>query len=129
MLAVLRAAVISVVAMGALMFFLVRKSCSCTTKAKAYRAAMKSDLRNLVSAEESYRDSLRTYAAELDSAFYMTSVGVRVRVVEASDSGFSAQAVHRNLPGMRCSIFVGRATSPVPGAREGEPQCQEREAR
>jgi hypothetical protein len=102
---------------------------------KAYRAAMRSDLRNLVTAEESFfADSIR-YSSNLQqlaeamrrlSPAYQTdipSAGVTIQFTATSATGWSAIARHRSSS-THCSVFVGSATSPIPGGNEGEPVCR-----
>jgi type IV pilus assembly protein PilA len=91
------------------------------TKEKAYIAAMKSDLRNLVTAEESYFADNVTYTTALGTAF-SASAGVTVTVGSASGTGWAATASH-NATTKTCGIHVGSATAPVSGANEGEPKC------
>ena len=93
-----------------------------TTKERAYVAAMRADLRNLVAAEETYRASHGTYQPRVEelSGFVFT-LGVELdQPIDADSSGWRATVRHRASPA-RCSIGVG---SKVPnGAREGEPFC------
>lgn len=86
-----------------------------STRDLALQAAMKSDLRNLVTAEESYfldHDTYTSALAEL-SAFQATS-GVVVSINEATTGGWSATASH---PGAskHCYLYVGNV-SPIGGA-------------
>ena len=91
------------------------------TKEKAYIAAMKSDLRNLVTAEESYFADNITYTTALGTA-YNSSAGVTVTVTAATGTGWAATSSH-NATTKTCGIFVGAATAPISGANEGEPKC------
>ena len=91
------------------------------TKEKAYLAAMKSDLRNLVTAEESYFSDYVTYSTNLGTAFSSSS-GVTVAVGAATGTGWSATASH-NATTRTCGIFVGSASAPISGQNEGEPKC------
>jgi prepilin-type N-terminal cleavage/methylation domain-containing protein len=93
-----------------------------TTKEKAYVAAMKSDLRNLVTAQESYFADQVTYTTSQTSLNYTPSTGVTVSIGAATGTGWSATAKH-NGTSQTCGIFVGSATAPVSGANEGEPKC------
>jgi len=91
------------------------------TKEKAYIAAMKSDLRNLVTAEESYFSDYVTYSTNLGTN-YNSSAGVTVSITAATGTGWAATASH-NATTKTCGIYVGSATAPVSGANEGEPKC------
>ena len=92
------------------------------TKEKAYVAAMKSDLRNLVTAEESYFADNVTYTTSTTNMNFGPSTGVTVTVGAATGTGWSATAKH-NATSKTCGIFVGSATAPISGANEGEPKC------
>jgi prepilin-type N-terminal cleavage/methylation domain-containing protein len=92
------------------------------TKEKAYVAAMKSDLRNLVTAEESYFADNVTYTTSTTNMNFAPSTGVTVTVGAATGTGWSATAKH-NATSKTCGIFVGSAAAPISGANEGEPKC------
>jgi type IV pilus assembly protein PilA len=92
------------------------------TKEKAYLAAMKSDLRNLVTAEEGYHGVWITYTTSAAVLDWQPSAGVTVTVGFADAQGWSATAVHNGTT-RSCGIFYGTATSPITGANEGEPKC------
>jgi prepilin-type N-terminal cleavage/methylation domain-containing protein len=93
------------------------------TKEKAYLAAMKSDLRNLVTSQEGYLADNFTYAAATTSLSYQASTGVSVTIGFADASGWNATATHTGTS-KTCGIFYGSsATSPISGANEGEPKC------
>ena len=79
------------------------------TKEKAYVAAMKSDLRNLVTAEESYFADNLTYGsiAQLGTA-YSSSAGVLVATSAVTATGWSASATHTGTA-QTCTIALGAA--------------------
>ena len=88
------------------------------TKEKAVVASMKSDLRNLAGAEESYWVENRTYYGGVIPAAvlpYNVSAGVSVVIVAATDAGWSARATALPLTTMQCAIFYG-TTPPIPPA-------------
>ncbi len=92
------------------------------TKEKAYIASMKSDLRNLVNAEESYFADYVTYgtAAQLGTS-YGESPGVTVAIAGVSGKGWEASSTHTGTA-KTCSIYLGdRATGT---SNEGEPYCK-----
>ena len=93
------------------------------TKEKAYIASMKSDLRNLVTAQEAYFADNVTYATTTSNLQYNSSAGVTVTVAGATGTGWSATATH-NATTKTCGIFVGAATAPISGQTEGTPVCQ-----
>lgn len=91
---------------------------------RAFQAAMKADLRNLATAEESYFYDNVSYTTSLSSlAAYRPSQGVVVTVNEASVSGWSATATHP-AASKQCYLFIGNVT-PVGAAKaEGQVVCQ-----
>jgi prepilin-type N-terminal cleavage/methylation domain-containing protein len=93
------------------------------TKEKAYIASMKSDLRNLVTAEEAYFSDATSYTNSTASPMqFSSSAGVTVTIGSADGKGWNATAYH-NATTKTCGIFIGTATPPVSGANEGEPKC------
>ena len=94
------------------------------TKEKAYVASMKSDLRNLVTAQEAYFSDRTSYTTTggLGEA-YKASAGVTVTVTSPTGTGWSATSTHQALPSTSsCFIYVGSVSS-TGGAAEGEPKC------
>jgi prepilin-type N-terminal cleavage/methylation domain-containing protein len=88
------------------------------TKEKAVVASMKSDLRNLASAQESYWVENRVYYGGLVPAAgfpFSLSSGVSVVIVTATDAGWSARATALPMTTTQCVIFYG-TTAPIPPA-------------
>jgi type IV pilus assembly protein PilA len=88
------------------------------TKEKAVVASMKSDLRNLASAQESYWVENRAYyggAIPAAGFLYTPTSGVTVAMVTATDAGWSARATGLPLTTTQCVIFYG-TTPPIPPA-------------
>jgi len=92
------------------------------TKEKAYVAAMKSDLRNLVTAEESYFADQVSYTTSTTAVQFTPSTGVTMTIGAATGTGWSATTSH-NGTSKTCGIFVGSASAPMTGQNEGEPKC------
>jgi type IV pilus assembly protein PilA len=92
------------------------------TKEKAYIASMKSDLRNLVLAEETYYGDNVTYTTSASAVRFSVSQGVAITILGASGAGWSASASH-TATSRTCAIFYGSATPPMTGQIEGVPQC------
>ena len=90
------------------------------TKEKAYLASMKSDLRNLVTAEEAYFADSVKYTTNLGTAFATTS-GVVGPTIATSADGWTAWVSHTTTT-KTCAIYVG-STSFAPANKEGEPKC------
>jgi prepilin-type N-terminal cleavage/methylation domain-containing protein len=88
------------------------------TKERAVVASMKSDLRNLASAQESYWVENRTYYNGVVPAAgfaFQTSPGVLITIVNGTDAGWSAQATAVPLTNTTCVIFYG-TVPPIPPA-------------
>ena len=103
------------------------------TKTKAYQTAMKSDLRNLVTAEEAFfSDSgyYRQYSevtAALGDTFlhFKPSTGVSTPTVSVYAGAWYAQVTHSQIaPPFKCSIGVNTANPLVAAAGDGEPVCK-----
>ena len=93
------------------------------TKQKAYIAEMRADLRNLVTAEEAYRQSHPSYQSHLgELPGYTLSQGVTlVKPIDAGADGWTA-TVKRDPSGFECTISVGDRVPP--GAEAGAPVCR-----
>ena len=91
------------------------------TKEKAYLASMKSDLRNLVTAEEAYFADSVKYTTNLGTAF-ATSAGVVGPTIALTADGWTARVSHTTTP-KTCAIYVG-STALAPATKEGAPACQ-----
>jgi type IV pilus assembly protein PilA len=90
------------------------------TKEKAYIASMKSDLRNLITAQEAYfSDNNSTYAASTTAlgTTYKASSGVTVTMGAVTNTGWTATSSHTSTA-KTCSISVGGAAT-----NEGVPSC------
>ena len=100
-------------------------TCGCTTKQKVYVSTMKSDLRNLVTAQESYFADNWTYSATILDSLYAPSENVTLTIDAVTSEGWNATAVHE-LTETSCSIYVGEAEPPLGGpAEEGEVECRD----
>ncbi|MFQ5746260.1 MAG: type IV pilin protein [Gemmatimonadota bacterium] len=95
---------------------------------KAYVAAMRSDLHNVMVAEMAYaEESLAAnrrnpYTTRINQLDVNLSNGVRVRL-RANRTGWSGQATHTRLPGARCAVYQGTIRSFPPATREGSIAC------
>ena len=92
------------------------------TKERAYIAAMKSDLRNLMSAQEQRFADSGTYAPSFSDSEFRASSGVTISLGEATRAGWSASAVHVGTE-VWCAVFVGDARLFASVAEEGAPAC------
>jgi prepilin-type N-terminal cleavage/methylation domain-containing protein len=96
------------------------------TKEKSVVAAMKSDLRNLASAQESYWVENRTYyggAVPAAGIQFNVSPGVTVTIVSATDAGWSARATGVPLTTSQCVIFYGMAPAIPPATADAAVAC------
>ena len=94
------------------------------TKSKAYITAMKSDLRNMVSAQESYFSDSAAYTTNLSLIGFKQSTGVNTPSVAVGAGYWSATVTHTQLPKVSCGIAVNTTNPTYSGAGEGEPVCK-----
>jgi prepilin-type N-terminal cleavage/methylation domain-containing protein len=93
------------------------------TKGKANYAAMKSDLRNLTTAQEAFFYDKSRYSQDLDSLQFHGSKGDAIVVVEASATGWSATATHQESYPKFCAMFIGTAAPVAPATAAGVVAC------
>jgi type IV pilus assembly protein PilA len=93
-----------------------------STKDRAYVATMKSDLRNLVTAEEAYQSDFATYTTSQPLMSYVPSSGVTVTITNPTATGWEAVASH-NATSKTCGVYVGTGTPPIMGGQPGEAVC------
>ena len=94
------------------------------TKSKAYVTAMKSDLRNLVTAEEAFFSDSTKYSTNLTALNFKQSTGVNTPTIAVGAGYWSATVTHSQLTGTTCAIAVNTANPLVSTAGDGEPVCQ-----
>ena len=95
------------------------------TKSKAYIAAMKSDLRNLVTAEESYFSDSSKYATDTTKGMkFKPSTGVNMPTIVSGSGYWSATVTHSQLASFSCGIGVNTTNPTVTTAGDGEPACK-----
>ena len=87
---------------------------------RAYEAAMRSDLRNLATAQQMYFADHASYSPSLEALTYSPSPGVRLAIIAASGTGWRAVARHETGTA-ECRIGVG--TGVLPGDVEREVKC------
>jgi prepilin-type N-terminal cleavage/methylation domain-containing protein len=115
---------IVVVIIGILAAIAIPKFAS--TKEKSYLATMKSDLRNLVVAQEGYlADSATYYSGVIPGAAlgYRPSTGTTVTIVSATANGWQATATYGGTT-RTCAIFYGSIGPLSPAVVNGEVKCQ-----
>ena len=95
------------------------------TKTKAYTAAMKSDLRNLVTAEESFfADSTKYAMYDTTQLKFKPSTGVNTPTIVTGAGFWSATITHTQIASFSCGIGVNTANPLVSTAGDGEPACK-----
>jgi type IV pilus assembly protein PilA len=94
------------------------------TKGKAYAATMRTDLRNLATAEEGYYFSHETYSDDLTELDFNPSSGVEVTFGVATASGWSAKTTHTLASPTSCAMFVGGVSSLAPAVEAGAIKCE-----
>src|SRR5437867_10897116 len=89
------------------------------------QAVMKSDLRNLVTAEEAYFADSVKYTADLKTiaSFYKSSPGVIGLHITLTTDGWTGSVGHEGTTTV-CVIYVGSTPIP-PATAEGKPVCRE----
>ena len=97
------------------------------TKSQGFVAMVKTDLKNLLTAEESYFASDDTYATTVQLAaanLFAPSRGVNVTMSSITTTGWSATATHAGFTGTTaCGVYVGSATSPNASLNSGQVDC------
>ena len=99
------------------------------TKEKAYLAAMKSDLRNLATTQETYASENNGNYGDEAAVKFSGSAGVVLDVTPNGGQGWAAEATHASTA-KKCVAFVGTPAAaptltnpPAGGIKEGEPTC------
>lgn len=113
---------IVVVVIGILASFAVPKFQN--TKGKANAAALKSDLRNLSTAQEAYFYENGSYTSSLASLNFDASPGVTFTFGAATPGGWSAVATHPQAYPITCALFMGGVAPQAPATIEGLIACQ-----
>jgi prepilin-type N-terminal cleavage/methylation domain-containing protein len=85
------------------------------TKERSYIASMRSDLRNLETAQEAYYVDHITYAGGIPvlGTTFLMSPGVSVAIDSSSQTGWGATATH-NATAVVCTVAVTRARQGIP---------------
>jgi prepilin-type N-terminal cleavage/methylation domain-containing protein len=94
-------------------------------KERAMVTAMRSDLHNLVTAQEAYfTNGMLYYNGPVpDPSFsYNVSENVTITLVNVSPSGWGATATHSGST-RTCAVFVGSGGPVAPATLEGQPAC------
>ena len=93
------------------------------TKGKSYTAAIRSDLHNVATAQESYFYDHGTYATSTVQLAMRSTNGVTIAIVTANAGGWSATAWHPAASPIECGLFLGTATAVSGATTEGVMGC------
>lgn len=94
------------------------------TKGKSRAAGLKSDLRNVATAQEAYFYDNQTYTTNLTSLNANLSPGTTVTWGTVTSGGWAAAVTHPLAFPITCAMFVGSATPIAPAVAEGQLTCQ-----
>jgi len=94
------------------------------TKQRAYVGRLRSDLRNMVEAQENYFNENGSYAGTASTLFpaFTPSSGTTITIIEATSGGWSATATGTGVL-HTCAIFYGNAAPVAPAIAEGQVAC------
>ena len=102
------------------------------TKQKAVLASMKSDMRNLVTAEEAYFSDYNQFVGAIAAtqtaaaAAFVPSTGNVIAFTAATPTGWAATVTNPAVTGVpaTCGVFIGSAARPNAAVtNEGSPAC------
>jgi type IV pilus assembly protein PilA len=94
------------------------------TKGKAQAAAMREDLRNLATMQESYFYNNAVYSTSISALQFNSSPGDTVTISTASATGWSASANNIMASPSTCAVFYGSVAPAAPATIEGAIACQ-----
>jgi prepilin-type N-terminal cleavage/methylation domain-containing protein len=92
------------------------------TRAKANVTSMKSDLRNLATAQEAYVYENAAYTDDLTNLNFNISPGVTL-TVSATAGGWAGEATHPDALPLVCQLYVGDAGPMSIAQEEGKVAC------
>jgi prepilin-type N-terminal cleavage/methylation domain-containing protein len=92
------------------------------TKERAYVSAMKTDLRNLASAQEAYFVDYYTYTSSVGSLEFNTSKDVTISLPVGTIASWRATASHIGAIGVVCELYYGNTTGTT-ATQEGLVTC------
>jgi type IV pilus assembly protein PilA len=93
------------------------------TKGRSYAASIKSDLKNVATAQEAYFYENNTYSTARADLNFNGSPGVTITIVSATASGWSATAWHPAASPLECGLFMGAAPALSGATAEGLIGC------
>lgn len=93
------------------------------TKGKANYAAMRSDLHNLITAQEGYFYDRSAYTSAIDSLQFNVTRGDSVSIVQATATGWAATSQNPLSYPHFCALFMGTASPVAPATVSGVVAC------
>lgn len=94
------------------------------TKGKARAAGLKSDLRNLATAQEAYFYDNQIYTTNLTNLNLSLTVGTTITWGTVNGAGWAASVSHPQAFPITCAMFVGSSPAIAPAVTEGQLTCQ-----
>ena len=94
------------------------------TKGKTYTATLRSDLRNLATAQEAYFYTNNMYTSSLPAMNISLTSGVTVTWGTTSAAGWAAKLTHPLAYPIECAMFIGGVSAIAPATTEGLMVCQ-----
>ena len=94
------------------------------TKQKAYVTAAVADLRNLVTAEESFFADSSKYTSTASQLKYQTSTNVLSPTIVTGAGFWTATTTHTQLTGVTCGVSINTTNPVKASAAEGQPICK-----
>ena len=95
-----------------------------STKGKANAATLKSDLRNLATAQEAYFYDKGIYSTSPASLNVALSSGVTITWGTVNAAGWAAKITHPLAYPIECAMFIGSVPAMPPATVEGQLLCQ-----
>ncbi len=83
-----------------------------STREKAYRSQMQTDLRSIVVAQEAYFDLNLAYAPDVSLLDFNKTPAVTISILETAGNGWSAKATHTAIPD-ECGFYTGPVSPPA----------------
>lgn len=93
-------------------------------KGRTRAATIRSDLRNLATAQEEYLSEKGVYATNIADLDYTTTNGVVITIVTVVPGGWSATSTHPLSLPLTCTLFYGTAPRLPPATIEGVIHCE-----
>lgn len=95
-----------------------------STKGKANAASLKSDLRNLATAQEAYFYENLTYTTNIANLNLTLTRGVTITWGTVGTAGWAAKVTHPLAYPIECAIYMGAVPPMPPATVEGQLLCQ-----